>query len=138
MDSKDINPIDTYVKNFPKEVQKSLNEIRSAIKRTVPDMIEVISYGMPTCKLEKKNLVHFAAWKTHIGFYALPSTHTKFKKELSKYKGAKGSVQFPLDKPLPLSLILKMVKFRVKEIKEAHKAMKQNETRDRKGKTRKK
>jgi uncharacterized protein YdhG (YjbR/CyaY superfamily) len=107
--------IDNYIAGFPKDIQDLLEEIRNTIQEATPNAVEKISYGMPTFALNGKNLVHFAAFKNHIGFYPVPSGIEKFKKELSKYKGAKGSVQFPLDKAMPLELIAKIVKFRVKE-----------------------
>jgi uncharacterized protein YdhG (YjbR/CyaY superfamily) len=109
-----LNTIDDYIAGFPKDVQKILEEIRMTIKKAAPEAEEAISYQMPTFKLQG-NLVHFAAFKNHIGFYSVPSGIEKFKKELSVYKSAKGSVQFPLGKPIPYDLISKVVKFRVKE-----------------------
>ena len=106
--------IDEYIATFPGEIQKILEEIRATIKAAAPEAEEKISYQMPTFFL-KGNLVHFAAFKKHIGFYPTPTGIEKFKKELSVYEGAKGSVQFPLDKPMPYALISKIVKFRVKE-----------------------
>jgi uncharacterized protein YdhG (YjbR/CyaY superfamily) len=106
--------IDEYIATFPEEIQKILEEIRATIKAAAPDAEEKISYQMPTFTL-KGNLVHFAAFKRHIGFYPVPTGIEKFKKELSVYEGAKGSVKFPLDKPIPYELISKIVKFRVKE-----------------------
>lgn len=106
--------IDEYIKSFPKNVQKILEQVRQAIKKSAPEAQETINYQIPTFKLNG-NLVHFAAFKNHIGFYPAPSGLKAFKKELSDYKSSKGSVQFPLDKPIPLSLIKKIVKFRVKE-----------------------
>lgn len=114
MDAKFKNT-DDYIKSFPKDVRQRLEQIRTIIKNTAPDAEESISYGMPAYKLKGKPLVYFAAFKNHIGFYATPSGHSEFAKELSKYKQGKGSVQFTLDKPLPLGLITKIVKFRVKE-----------------------
>lgn len=114
MDAKFKNT-DDYIKSFPKDVRQRLEQIRTIIKNTAPDAEESISYAMPAYKLNGKPLVYFAAFKNHIGFYATPSGHSEFAKELSKYKQGKGSVQFPLDKPLPLGLITKIVKFRVKE-----------------------
>ena len=108
------NSIDEYIATFPKEIQIILEEVRATIKAAAPEATERISYGMPTFFLNG-NLVHFAAHKNHIGFYPTPSGIEKFKKELSKYEGAKGSVQFPLDQPMPLQLISKIVKFRVTE-----------------------
>jgi uncharacterized protein YdhG (YjbR/CyaY superfamily) len=106
--------INKYIAAFPKETQKILKEIRATIKAAAPDAEEKISYQMPTFFL-KGNLVHFAAYKKHIGFYPTPSGIQAFKNELSPYKGAKGSVQFPIDKPMPLELISKIVKLRVAE-----------------------
>ncbi len=116
MDSKKsgINSIDEYIAPFPKDIQKILKELRAAIKAAAPDAQEKISYQMPTFFLNG-NLVHFAAFKKHIGFYPTPSGIEVFQKELSVYEGAKGSVQFPLDKPMPLKLISRIVKFRVAE-----------------------
>lgn len=108
--------IDEYIKPFPKEIQKLLESIRKTIKEEAPEAIEAISYGMPTFKLKGKNLVHFAGWKTHIGFYPTPSGTAAFQKEITRYKAAKGSIQLPLDEPLPLALIRKIVKFRVHEL----------------------
>src|SRR5713101_9428569 len=106
--------IDEYIARFPKDIQDILQKIRMTIRNAAPDAEETIKYQIPTFTL-KGNLVHFAAFKKHIGFYP-PSTGTeKFKKELSVYEGPKGSVKFPLDKPIPFALISKIVKFRVKE-----------------------
>jgi uncharacterized protein YdhG (YjbR/CyaY superfamily) len=106
--------IDKYIAGFPKEVQAILNKVRATIRKAAPDALETINYGIPTFTLNG-NLVHFAGFKKHIGFYPAPSGIEKFKKELSVYKGAKGSVQFPLDEPIPYALITRIVKFRVKE-----------------------
>lgn len=106
--------IDQYIAAFPDEVQKRLQQMRDTIRKAAPKAEETISYAIPTFKLNG-NLVHFAAFKNHIGFYPGPSGIEAFKEELSVYNGAKGSVQFPMDKPLPLSLVSKVVKFRVEE-----------------------
>jgi uncharacterized protein YdhG (YjbR/CyaY superfamily) len=106
--------IDEYIAGFPANVQDVLQKIRKTIHEAAPDAQEKISYQMPTFFL-KGNLVHFAAFKEHIGFYPVPTGIDKFKKELSVYKQGKGSVQFPLDQPMPYDLITKIVKFRVKE-----------------------
>ena len=106
--------IDEYIAGFPGEVQEILQKIRKTIKAAAPEAQEKISYQMPTFYLQG-NLVHFAAFKEHIGFYPVPTGIEKFKKELSLYKQGKGSVQFPLDQPMPYDLIGKIVKFRVKE-----------------------
>lgn len=113
--------IDKYIATFPADVQAILQKVRATIRKSAPGAEEAISYQMPTFKLNG-NLVHFAAFKNHIGFYPVPSGIEKFKKELSAYKGAKGSVQFPLDRPIPYGLISKIVKFRVKENLEKVKA----------------
>lgn len=106
--------IDEYISLFPKNIQKMLEEVRTTIRKAAPDAEEAISYGIPTFKLNG-NLVHFAAFKSHIGFYPTPSGIEEFEKELSVYKQGKGSVQFPVDKPLPLDLIRKIVKYRIKK-----------------------
>lgn len=115
MDSKSgFNSIDDYIATFPQAVQQKLEEMRAAIKAAAPQAEEKISYQMPTFFL-KGNLVHFAAFKNHIGFYPTPNGIEAFAQELAQYKGAKGSVQFPLDDPLPLDLVSKIVHFRVAE-----------------------
>jgi uncharacterized protein YdhG (YjbR/CyaY superfamily) len=106
--------IDEYIASFPGETQKLLEQVRATIRKAAPEAGETINYGIPTFTLQG-NLVHFAAFKNHIGFYPTPSGIEKFKKELSVYEGAKGSVKFPNDKPLPLGLISEIVKFRVIE-----------------------
>jgi uncharacterized protein YdhG (YjbR/CyaY superfamily) len=106
--------IDEYISSFPKNIQKMLGDVRSVIRKVAPDSVEAISYGIPTFKLNG-NLVHFAAFKNHIGFYPTPNGIEEFEKELSVYKQGKGSVQFPVDQPLPLDLISKIVKYRVKK-----------------------
>lgn len=106
--------IDAYIAGFPEDVQILLNKVRSTIRKAAPDAEEAIKYGVPTFTLNG-NLVHFAAFKNHIGFYPAPSAIQKFRKQLSVYEGAKGSVRFPLDEPVPYSLIRDIVKFRVLE-----------------------
>lgn len=106
--------IDEYIAAFPKDIQKKLVEMREAIRKAAPEAEETISYAIPTFKLQG-NLVHFAAHKNHIGFYPAPRGIEAFKKELSRYEGGKGTIQFPFDKPLPIPLISKIVKFRVKD-----------------------
>ena len=108
--------MDEYIKTFPKDVQSILEKMRQTIREAAPEAVETISYQMPTFKLNGKNLVHFAAWKNHIGFYPTSSGTEAFKKELSRYKAAKGSVQFPIEKPIPYDLVKKIVIFRMKEI----------------------
>ena len=104
--------IDEYIAAFPENVQLLLEQMRTAIKRAAPDAKETIKYAMPTFTLNG-NLVYFAAFKNYIGFYATPAGNAEFEKELSVYKTGKGSIQFPLDQPLPLGLITKIVKFRL-------------------------
>ena len=108
------SPVDQYIAQFPKDVQEHLQAIRKIIREEAPQAEESISYGMPGYKLNKKPLVYFAGYKGHIGFYATPNGHEAFKKELSVYKQGKGSVQFPLDKPMPFDLIRRITAFRVK------------------------
>lgn len=111
---KPSKEIDKFIAGFPKDVEEILKKVRTTIRESAPGAEETINYGIPTFTL-KGNLVHFSAFKTHIGFYPTPSGVEKFKKELSKYEWAKGSVKFPLDKPIPYALISKIVRFRVKE-----------------------
>lgn len=114
MKSKIPKSIDEYIENFPEETQIILQKIRKMIQKEVPEATEVISYAMPTFVLNG-TLVHFAAYPKHIGFYALPSGNLAFQKEISKYKFGKGSIQFPLNEPIPYVLVKKIVKFRVSE-----------------------
>ncbi len=108
------NSIDEYIAALPDDVQQVLHKIRAVIREAAPDAAETINYGIPTFTLHG-NLVHFAAFKKHIGFYPTPSGIEKFKEELSIYESAKGSVQFPLAEPIPFDLIRQIVKFRAKE-----------------------
>jgi uncharacterized protein YdhG (YjbR/CyaY superfamily) len=107
--------IDEYIETFPEDVQIILEKMRQTIKKAAPEAEEGISYQMHTFKLNGKNLVHFAAFKNHIGFYPIPSGIEAFKEELSLYKQGKGSVQFPMDKPIPYDLVKKIVDYRAKE-----------------------
>ncbi len=113
MESNTAKNIDDYIAGFPGEVQDMLQQIRATIRKVTPGAVEDIKYAIPTFVLNGKNLVHFAAFKNHIGFYPTPTGIDSFKKELSKYKQGKGSVQFPLDEPMPLKLITEIVKFNV-------------------------
>ena len=106
--------IDEYIAGFPHDIQVILEKIRTTIRKAAPGAEETIKYQMPTLTL-KGNLVHFAAFKKHIGFYPVPTGIEEFKNELSVYEGGKGSVKFPLDKQIPFDLIGRIVKFRVKE-----------------------
>ena len=112
--ARQFQTIDEYISTFPEDVQRILNELRQTIKEAAPEAQETINYQIPTFTLNG-NLVHFAAFEKHIGFYPTPSGMEAFKQELSRYKGAKGSVQFPIDEPLPLPLIRRIVEYRVKE-----------------------
>jgi uncharacterized protein YdhG (YjbR/CyaY superfamily) len=114
MEEKKPQTIDEYIRMFPKDVQAKLESIRQLVRELAPEAQEKISYQMPTFYLEG-NLVHFAAFKNHIGFYPTPSGIDAFQKELSKYKNAKGSVQFPIDEALPVALIKRMVKYRLEK-----------------------
>ncbi|HEY1041586.1 MAG TPA: DUF1801 domain-containing protein [Candidatus Paceibacterota bacterium] len=107
--------IKEYIAEFPKDVQKVLNQVYKTVKQNAPQAEESIAYGMPAFKLNGKPLVYFAAFKEHIGFYPTPNGVTAFKKDFAKYKQGKGSVQFPLSEPMPIQLIEKIVKFRVEE-----------------------
>ncbi|MFA9186720.1 DUF1801 domain-containing protein [Flavobacterium sp. FBOR7N2.3] len=107
--------VNEYISSLPVEIQKIVQKIRSIIKNEAPDCDESISYGMPAYKTFGRPLVYFAAFKNHIGLYATPSGHAQFSAALSKYKQGKGSVQFPLDTPIPYELIQQIVAFRVKE-----------------------
>lgn len=106
--------VDEYIARFPRSVQDRLRQVRAAIQTNAPDARESISYGMPAYK-RNGPLVYFAGFEKHIGLYATPTGHRRFARELSRYKQGKGSVQFPLDEPLPLDLIARIVAFRVKE-----------------------
>lgn len=114
METKKPSNIDEYIGAFPNDVQEILEKVRATIQKAAPEAKEKISYSMPAFE-QNGILVYFAAFKNHIGLYALPSGHEAFKDELSKYKSGKGSVQFPLDQPMPFDLITKIVKFRVQE-----------------------
>jgi uncharacterized protein YdhG (YjbR/CyaY superfamily) len=116
MDGKKDQPttIDEYIAQFPEDIQQILVKIRAVIKETAPDAVEKISYQMPAFYLNG-NLVWFAAYKRHIGVYPVPSGNDAFNKELSVYKRGKGTIQFPLEKPIPYDLIRRIVKYRVAE-----------------------
>lgn len=117
MGENSVDTIDEYISNYPGNIQKILEKIRKTIKEVAPEATEKISWGIPTFYLNK-NLVHFAAYKKHIGFYPNPSGIENFKDDLSKYKTSKGTVQFQYDEPIPYDLIRKIVEFRVQENKQ--------------------
>ena len=110
-----INEVDKYISSFPGETQKILKKIRKIIRKEAPDSIESVTYKMPAYKTNGRPLIYFAGFTKHIGLYATPSAHTSFTDELSEYKHGKGSVQFPLDQPIPYDLIRNIVKFKVME-----------------------
>jgi uncharacterized protein YdhG (YjbR/CyaY superfamily) len=120
-----MKTIDEYIETFAPSIQQTLSEIRNFIKREVPEATEKISYGMPTFYLNG-NLVHFAAFKDHYGFFPSPSGIDAFEKELALYRTGKGTLQFPLNKPIPWDIIQKVIQFRVKENLEKGKNKKQN------------
>lgn len=107
--------IDEYISKFPKETAKILRQVRIAVSNGAPKAEETISYGMPAFRYKGKIIIYFAGYKNHIGLYATPAAHTTFQKELSVYKQGKGSVQFPIDQPMPLDLIKRIVMFKVKQ-----------------------
>ena len=119
--AKKPTDIDDYISGFPNDIQKILQQVRSTIKKAAPGAEETIKYSMPTFTY-KGNLVYFAAFKNHIGFYPAPTGDASFKKALSDYKTGRGSVQFPLDKPMPTDLIVRIVKQRIKANSEKAKA----------------
>lgn len=110
--------INDYIKSFPNDVQKQLKQLYDAIKEVLPEAEEAIGYGIPTFKVKGKNVVHFAAFMNHLGFYPTADGIAKFRKELSHYRGAKGSVQFPLNKSMPLDLIKKITLYRLQQVEE--------------------
>lgn len=124
MNSNAPNTTEEYIAGFSADVQTILNQVRTTIRQAAPEAEESISYGMPAYKLKGKPLVYFAGFKNHIGFYATPSGHSEFSKGQSNYKQGKGSVQFPLDQPIPYELITQIVEFRVVENLEKGKAKK--------------
>ena len=107
--------IDDYIAGFPGKTQIMLEQVRSIIKKEAPGAEETISYAIPAFNLNKHNLVYFAGYKNHISLYPVPKGSATFEKEISKYKSGKGTMQFSLDKPLPIGVITKIVKYRLKE-----------------------
>jgi uncharacterized protein YdhG (YjbR/CyaY superfamily) len=107
--------VDSYIDSFPENIRMMLRQMRKIITENAPGAEEGFAYHMPSYKLNGRPLVYFAGYENHIGFYATPAGHVRFKEDLSKYKQGKGSVQFPIDKPLPTDLIARIVKYRVEE-----------------------
>lgn len=105
--------MDEYIASFPQETQKVLEDIRATVKAVAPDAKEKISYQIPTFELNGRNLIHFAGWKKHVSLYPVPAGDEAFEKKISKYVAGKGTLKFPLDKPLPMKLISKIVEYRV-------------------------
>jgi len=110
--------IDEYIRTFPEDVQRILENLRQTVRTAAPDAEETINYEMPTFKLNGKYLLYFAAWKKHISFYPIPSGPESFKRELTPYIKGKGTIQFPLDKPVPHGLVEKIVRYRIEETSE--------------------
>ena len=121
MPARKFETIDEYIESFPQNVQSVLEELRATVQEAVAEAVESISYGMPTFKLNGQRLVYFSAWKNHIGLYSIPRGNEAFRKQLSPYEGEKGSLRFPLEKPIPYDLVRKIVIFRMKEIQDEKK-----------------
>jgi uncharacterized protein YdhG (YjbR/CyaY superfamily) len=130
MTAKKPTTIDEYIAGFPTEIQTVLVQIRALIKKAAPDADESISYGIPAFKQNGRPLVYIAGFKNHIGFYPIPTGIEAFKKEFSGYKTGKGSIQFPLDKPMPLDLIMKIVRYRIKENLKSNKSKSRDKTKE--------
>lgn len=118
MSKTNYQTIGEFISEQPEDVREPLEDIRRTIAGVVPEAVETINYQIPTFKLNGKNLVHFAPVKQHIGFYPTPEAVAAFEGELAGYEHAKGSVKFPLDKPMPLELVADMVRYKANEIKE--------------------
>jgi len=116
--AKNFETIDEYIESFPENVQSVLEKLRATVQEAAPEAVESISYQMPTFKLKGRRLAYFSAWKNHIGFYSIPKGDEAFRKELSPYSGEKGSLRFPLDKPIPYDLVKKIISFRMREIQQ--------------------
>ena len=121
MPTNKFETVDEYIEAFPENVRTILEKLRVTIRKAAPEAVESISYDMPTFKLDGKRLVYFSSWKKHIGFYSIPEGNEAFWKQLSPYAGPKGSLRFPLEKPIPYDLVKKIVTLRLKEIQEEKK-----------------
>ena|SRR2546427_8579530 len=118
---KKFKTIDEYIESFPENVQSVLEKLRATVQEAAAEAVESISYGMPTFKLNGQRLAYFSAWKSHFGLYSIPRGNESFRKELSPYEGGKGSLRFPLEKPIPYDLVKRIVMFRMKEIQDEKK-----------------
>jgi len=116
--ARKFETIDEYIASFPTNVQRILEKLRATVRVVTPEILESISYDMPTFKLNGERLVYFSAWKNHIGFYSIPEGNEAFRRELAPYAGEKGSLRFQLTSPIPYDLVKKIVTFRVKEIQQ--------------------
>lgn len=116
-----MDEIDRYIDSFPDDIKAILARVRLVIRKTAPEAEETLAYRMPAYRIKGKPLVYFAGYKNHVGLYATPSGHSEFEKELSVYKHGKGSVQFPIDKPIPYDLIERIVKFRITDLNRSDK-----------------
>lgn len=114
-DKKPSTNIDEYISTFPDDIQAILEKVRQSIQKAAPDAVETMSYGIPTFNLNGKHLVFFAGWKKHISLYPIPAGDEAFQQKISHYKKAKGTIQFPLDKPIPYDLVEKIVTLLMKE-----------------------
>jgi len=121
---KTVDNVDDYIAGFPEKTREILQQVRQTIKKTAPQSGEKISYGIPTFIMNDTYLIYFAGYKKHISTYPAPRSSKEFKKELSQYQGGKGTVQFPLDKPIPFELIRRITKFRLRENSETAKKKK--------------
>jgi len=116
--AKKFETMDEYIEAFPKNVRNILQKLRHTVRKAAPEAVESVSYDMPTFKIGGERLAYFSAWKNHIGFYSIPEGNAAFRKELAPFEGPKGSLRFPMDKPIPYDLVKKIVVFRKKEIQE--------------------
>jgi uncharacterized protein YdhG (YjbR/CyaY superfamily) len=119
-DKKEPATIDEYISTFPSDVQDTLEKVRQTIRGAAPETVETISYGLPTFKLNGKYVVYFAGWKEHISLYPIPSADEALQKELAPYMSGKGTLKFPLDKPIPYELVKKVVLLLLRDSLERH------------------
>ena len=119
---KQFSPVETYIASFPPDIQMLLDEVRSTIRKAVPDATEGVSYGIAAYHYKGKPLLYFGGFKKHIGLYATPEAREAFEEELSCYKRGKGSVKFPFSEPLPLPLIARIAKYKMQQLKSSSKS----------------